>query len=145
MEKHEKILQYLIDNPDLRAVSDQTNDVDVSIFEELIAAGLVKGINACADDGRCYLEPRISMQGREWLNASRTTTDNTGVTYNFNSPIENVQTGDSSSLTNIKSSETKKLSIFSWLVDKVVVVIFTTLVGGVGLLYLSDWLDIGGK
>lgn len=66
MESHKYILQYLIDNPNIKFIN-ESSDIDVLILKNLIQSGLVNGVNACSDDGDCFLEPRINLSGREWL------------------------------------------------------------------------------
>ncbi|MBD5771808.1 hypothetical protein [Marinomonas colpomeniae] len=89
MEAHKYILQYLIDNPDIKSIN-ETSDIDVTILKDLIQSGLVNGANACSDDGYCFLEPRISLSGREWLasfdsqvNSTKSTEDIVELKPNF--------------------------------------------------------------
>lgn len=69
--------------------------------------------------------------------------NDSSVTNNFNAPIENVQTGSGSSLTNIKSSPKKGLG--QWLIDHIVSVVITGVVSGLLVLWLADVLEIGGQ
>lgn len=67
MDEHASLLRYLISNPNVSKVSESSKDADVRIIKELYDRGHVEAADACSDDGLCYLEPRITMQGREWL------------------------------------------------------------------------------
>lgn len=46
---------------------DENCEINIDVFKELYKAGLMTAINASADDGECYLEPKISTAGREYL------------------------------------------------------------------------------
>lgn len=67
MDEHASLLRYLISNPNVSIVSESSKDADVRVLKELYNRGHVEAADACGDDGLCYLEPRITMQGREWL------------------------------------------------------------------------------
>jgi hypothetical protein len=69
--------------------------------------------------------------------------ENSSVTNNFNAPVENVQTGNGSSITNIKSSSRK--SVGQWFIDHIVSVIFAGVASGVLVLLLTGWLGLGGQ
>ena len=49
---------------------DENSGIDMDLFEELYNAGLVQAIDACSDDGRCYMEPKITLAGRAALASS---------------------------------------------------------------------------
>jgi hypothetical protein len=70
MEAHKSVLEYLIANPNDDFVNEST-ELDIVVFKELINSHLVDGINACADDGDCFLDPRINLRGREWLESQK--------------------------------------------------------------------------
>lgn len=89
METHKYILQYLIDNPNMKFIN-ETSDIDVLILKDLIQSGLVNGADACSDDGDCFLEPRINLSGREFLasfnsqvNSTKSTEDIVELKPNF--------------------------------------------------------------
>ncbi|MCW8925690.1 MAG: hypothetical protein OQJ84_05480 [Xanthomonadales bacterium] len=65
MEEHTTILRQLL-NEELSRDVDESS-VDMDIFEELIDAGFISAINVCSDDGRGYLEPKITFNGRQYL------------------------------------------------------------------------------
>lgn len=75
MDEHSSLLRYLITNPNISIVNESSSEVDVRILKELLDIGYVEAADACSDDGLCYLEPRITMQGREWLAAQGNTED----------------------------------------------------------------------
>lgn len=56
-------------------MSESSGEVDVRILKELYDIGYVEAADACSDDGLCYLGPRITMLGREWLAAQESTED----------------------------------------------------------------------
>ncbi|MEZ9198827.1 hypothetical protein [Shewanella sp. 10N.286.54.B9] len=59
MEAHKAVLEYLINNPNVDFVN-ESSDMDIVTFKELMHSGLVDGINACADDGDCkYCHPSL--------------------------------------------------------------------------------------
>lgn len=64
----------------------------------------------------------------------------TNVTNNFNSTVENVQTGNQSTQVNVKSS-TPKAGVFKWVLDHLISVI----VAGVAVVFISTWLGLGVK
>ncbi|HCN3812097.1 TPA: hypothetical protein N6S97_005029, partial [Escherichia coli] len=67
MEQHKMILQALASGSFGNFI-DESSDMDINIFEELLSSGMVTAIDGCADDGRAYLEPKITLRGREFLN-----------------------------------------------------------------------------
>ncbi len=66
MDTHKLILAFLISNSNIEGIDD-SSDIDLAIFKELLDSGFVKAVDACADDGDCFLEPRITLSGREWV------------------------------------------------------------------------------
>jgi hypothetical protein len=75
LDDHVSLLRYLITNPNISSVSESSSDVDVRVLKELHDIGYVEAADACSDDGLCYLEPRITMQGRKWLVAQESPED----------------------------------------------------------------------
>lgn len=47
---------------------DSSSTLTISVVQELIDAGLLKAIDASSSDGLAYLEPKITLAGREYLN-----------------------------------------------------------------------------
>ncbi|PHI32239.1 hypothetical protein [Budvicia aquatica] len=66
MEKHKAILQALA-NSSLGDFINESSDMDINIFEELYSSGMVTAIASRADDGKEYLDPKITLRGREFL------------------------------------------------------------------------------
>jgi hypothetical protein len=46
---------------------DNTSHVSVTVVQELVDAGYLKAIDASSFDGLAYMEPRITLAGREYL------------------------------------------------------------------------------
>lgn len=46
---------------------DRTTGISMAVLQELVEAGYINAIDANSMDGPCYLEPRITIQGREYL------------------------------------------------------------------------------
>ncbi|KXO10077.1 hypothetical protein AKG98_861 [Moritella sp. JT01] len=70
MEAHKLILEYLIENPNVESIN-ESSEIDIVTFKEMINHKLVSGMNACSDIGDCFLEPRITFRGREWLESKK--------------------------------------------------------------------------
>lgn len=66
MEEHRSIL-LAAEAGQLPNTVDESSDINMDVFEELIQSGLIDGADACSDDGRCYLDPKITLVGREYL------------------------------------------------------------------------------
>ncbi|AMC35359.1 hypothetical protein [Janthinobacterium sp. B9-8] len=66
MTPHIKILNRAASGNLPKAI-DKNCEIDIEAFKELYKSGLMVAINASADDGECYLEPKISTAGREYL------------------------------------------------------------------------------
>jgi len=66
MEKHKYILEKLSKN-ELPDEINYHNFPLVSVFQELYESKLVTAIDASNLGGACYLEPRITLHGREYL------------------------------------------------------------------------------
>lgn len=47
---------------------DESSELSVKVCRELVEAGLLDGIDARTFDGDAFLEPRITVSGREYLN-----------------------------------------------------------------------------
>ena len=62
-----EVLRRAADGRLPRSVDEQTEDIDLAAFRELYRAGLIAAIDASADCGDAYLEPRITPLGREAL------------------------------------------------------------------------------
>ncbi|ECH8973051.1 hypothetical protein QF32_09010 [Salmonella enterica subsp. enterica] len=67
MEQHKTILQALA-NGSFGNFINESSDMDINIFEELLSSGMVTAIDACTFDGKEYLDPKITLRGREFLN-----------------------------------------------------------------------------
>jgi hypothetical protein len=73
MEQHYKILKLAADGNLPRKI-DKTSGLSVDIVRELIEAGYLKAIDASSYDGIKYLQTRITLSGREYLNELRSKT-----------------------------------------------------------------------
>src|SRR5690606_28532470 len=67
LAEHRKILE-LAAKDELPNRIDSDSELSVKAFSELYEQGLVDGADATSMDGPQYLEPRITMRGREYLN-----------------------------------------------------------------------------
>jgi hypothetical protein len=47
---------------------DENSGIPVGVVHELIEEGFLHAVDASSDDGRSYMEPRITIAGREYLN-----------------------------------------------------------------------------
>lgn len=63
---HWDILRWAADGRLPVSVSAE-DGIDVGVLRELMEEGYMNGINANSKDGPCYLEPRITISGREYL------------------------------------------------------------------------------
>ena len=50
-----------------KSIDKTSPNVDLRAFKELLQGRLVQAIDASADDWDCYLEPAITLSGREQL------------------------------------------------------------------------------
>ncbi|HFL5188139.1 TPA: hypothetical protein ACG354_002410 [Escherichia coli] len=66
MEQHTTILQALA-NGSFGNFINESSDMDINIFEELLSAGMVTAIDASTLDGKEYLDPKITLNGRQYL------------------------------------------------------------------------------
>lgn len=70
MKAYKLILEYLIENPNIDSIN-ESSELDIGTFKEMVNSGLVSGMNACSDLGDCFLEPKITFRGREWLESKK--------------------------------------------------------------------------
>ena len=70
MDEHERILG-LGEHGALPDRIDDSSELSVSVVKELVEAGYLAAIDACSMDGDCYLDPRITLAGREYLRELR--------------------------------------------------------------------------
>jgi hypothetical protein len=48
---------------------DGTSDIPIAVLRELVEDGYINAVNAQSFGGSCYLQARITVSGREYLNA----------------------------------------------------------------------------
>jgi len=67
LKEHQVILKLAAagELPDTVSKNDPTS---IEVLRELIEEGLIHAIDASSSSGRAYLEPRITISGREYLN-----------------------------------------------------------------------------
>lgn len=63
-EEHAQILKMLADGSLADGV-DESPEFNIDAFAELLSAGLAEAKDASADTGRCYLSPKITLEGRQ--------------------------------------------------------------------------------
>ncbi len=73
MEQHLRILE-LGARGALPDSIDECSELPISIIRELVEAGYLAAIDASSKDGIAYLDPRITLTGREYLRQLRHTT-----------------------------------------------------------------------
>ena len=69
MEEHRRLLELAAGGQLPKRVDDQSTP-EFDIYRELIEAGYLQAIDASShppEGGRAYLEPRITLAGREYL------------------------------------------------------------------------------
>lgn len=66
MEEHFRILEMAARNA-LPERVDEDSELSVLVIRELYEAGYLDAADACSRDGMEYLDPRITLQGREYL------------------------------------------------------------------------------
>jgi len=66
MSQHMKLLEMAA-NKALPDKIDEETDIPLDIVRELVEAGYLKAIDASSFDGEAFLSPRITLQGREYL------------------------------------------------------------------------------
>jgi hypothetical protein len=47
---------------------DRKSDIPIAVLQELVEDGYVNAVNAQSFDGPCFLQARITVSGREYLN-----------------------------------------------------------------------------
>ena len=67
LAEHKNILEQAVQDK-LPKQIDSENDISVQAIRELVEDGYLKAIDVSSDDGIGYLEPRITILGREYLN-----------------------------------------------------------------------------
>ncbi|MGH8503292.1 MAG: hypothetical protein ACREVE_12640 [Gammaproteobacteria bacterium] len=55
-------------NDDLPEQINEGSSIPIGAVRELVEEGLLRAIDASSFDGRAYMEPRITVAGREYLN-----------------------------------------------------------------------------
>ncbi|MFH0783235.1 MAG: toll/interleukin-1 receptor domain-containing protein [Pseudomonadota bacterium] len=75
MKDHLKILE-LASLDDLPEQIDESSELPVKIVSELIDAGYLKAIDATSFDGVAFLQAKITLSGREYLNTLKISTEN---------------------------------------------------------------------
>lgn len=68
MEEHRRILE-IASRGSLPESLNEASDLPIQVVRELIEAGYMTAIDASSFDGTEYLDPRITMRGREYLRA----------------------------------------------------------------------------
>jgi hypothetical protein len=68
MKKYLETLNYLETNPDVERVDKSTSAISVEVLKELYDNNLVDAIDCCSKSGFTFLEPKINMRGRQWVN-----------------------------------------------------------------------------
>ncbi|SBR51077.1 hypothetical protein [Halomonas sp. HL-93] len=64
--EHQRVLEAAA-NQTLPDEINESSDYPVSVVKELVESGYLDAADACSDDGDAYLEPRITLPGREYL------------------------------------------------------------------------------
>ncbi|MCH2555702.1 MAG: hypothetical protein MK005_00205 [Alcanivorax sp.] len=67
LSSHKRILEKAVSN-DLPDRINGESEIQVEIVRELVEAGFLKAADASDKDGIEYMEPRITVAGREYLN-----------------------------------------------------------------------------
>jgi hypothetical protein len=67
MDDYIEALEFLIENPNINTVNDTTSELDVRVVKELHDNDLIDAIDCCSKSGLSFLEPKINMNGKEWL------------------------------------------------------------------------------
>lgn len=66
MDQHLKILQFAA-SKNLPEQLDENSEFPIDVVSELIDAGYLKAIDASSFDGTAFLEPKITLYGREYI------------------------------------------------------------------------------
>lgn len=72
MKDHIQVLKYLIDNPKLSIIN-QNSSVSIVAFKELFDQGYVDGTDIGADSSESFefMSPKITLSGRQFLASSK--------------------------------------------------------------------------
>ena len=98
MEKHQNILDSLASN-NFPSQIDENNFPLINIFKELYEVGYVKAVDASSYDGICYMEPRITLAGREYLKKLTSPVDCTTQSISIGTlSAKNLQVGNNNNL-----------------------------------------------
>lgn len=65
-EEHRRILEAAAEGQLPYEIS-ESSEFPVAVVKELVLAGYLEAADASSDDGDAYLEPRITLAGREYL------------------------------------------------------------------------------
>jgi len=65
MKKHKEILQLAIEGKLPNKISED-DFPDIDIFDELYQSGLIKAIDGSTFDGKAFINPKITLEGREY-------------------------------------------------------------------------------
>ena len=66
MEAYINTLKAIASNPSIQKI-DEKSEIDVSIVKQLFKRGLIDAIDMSDLEGDCYVDPRINLDGQEWL------------------------------------------------------------------------------
>lgn len=100
MIEYELILEKIAKNSYKNSIEEH-KDIDFDIFKQLFDAQLVSALDATTDDGGCFVDPKITFKGREYLDnmnnkISNPATPIINIGSMNNSPI---QIGDKNNMT----------------------------------------------
>lgn len=70
MKEHQKILEMSVENRLPKTIDNRTN-LSLDIVQELVEGGYLKAIDASSLDGIAYLNPKITLSGRKFLEQLR--------------------------------------------------------------------------
>ncbi len=68
LSSHREILEKAVSG-ELPDRVDKNSDVSAEIVRDLVNDGYLEAVDACSMDGLEYLEPKITLLGREYLNS----------------------------------------------------------------------------
>jgi hypothetical protein len=77
MDEHRKLLE-LAASGGLPSSISRSGEISVDVFRDLFEAGYVSAVEAHSFSGRAYLEPRITLAGRQFL-AQRAASGDTNI------------------------------------------------------------------
>ena len=72
--EHQRILEAAA-NEMLPDEIDESSEYPISVVKELVETGFLDAADACSGDGDAYLEPRITLSGREYLESIKGQSD----------------------------------------------------------------------